>query len=33
MRRNKRNNTAAEVQGKTTGRWTDEEHERFEEGK
>ena len=33
MRRNKKLNTAAELHGKTTGRWTDEEHERFEEGK
>lgn len=29
MRRNKKNLTAAQSQGKVTGRWTDEEHERF----
>ena len=33
MRRNKKNFTAAQVQGKVTGRWTEEEHERFNEGK
>lgn len=33
MRRNKKNYTAAQVHGKTTGRWTDEEHDRFSEGK
>ena len=25
--------TAAETQGKVTGRWTDEEHRRFKQGK
>ena len=29
MRRNKKLATAAQVQGKVTGRWTDEEHQRF----
>ena len=29
MRRNKKSGTAAQVQGKVTGRWTDEEHQRF----
>jgi hypothetical protein len=29
MRRNKKLATAAQVQGKVTGRWTDEEHLRF----
>ena len=33
MRRNKKNFTAAQAQGKVTGRWTEEEHERFNEGK
>lgn len=33
MRRNKKNTTTAEFHGKITGRWTDEEHQRFEEGK
>jgi hypothetical protein len=33
IRRNKKNFTAAQVMGKTTGRWTDEEHQRFNEGK
>ena len=33
MRRNKKGQTAAQVQGKVTGRWTEEEHERFNEGK
>ena len=33
MRRNKKNLTAAQAQGKVTGRWTEEEHERFNEGK
>jgi hypothetical protein len=32
-RRNKKNLTAAQSQGKVTGRWTEEEHERFNEGK
>ena len=32
-RRNKKNVTAAQAQGKVTGRWTEEEHERFNEGK
>ena len=32
-RRNKKNFTAAQTQGKVTGRWTEEEHERFNEGK
>ena len=32
-RRNKKNQTAAQAQGKVTGRWTEEEHERFNEGK
>jgi len=29
MRRSKKLATAAQVQGKVTGRWTDEEHQRF----
>lgn len=33
MRRNKKNVTAAQAQGKVTGRWTEEEHLRFQEGK
>jgi len=33
IRRNKKNLTAAQAMGKTTGRWTDEEHQRFNEGK
>lgn len=33
MRRNKKNMTAAQTQGKVTGRWTEEEHQRFQEGK
>ena len=33
MRRNKKNATAAQALGKTTGRWTEEEHQRFNEGK
>jgi len=33
MRRNKKNPTAAQSLGKTTGRWTEEEHQRFNEGK
>ena len=33
MRRSKKNLTAAQALGKTTGRWTDEEHQRFNEGK
>ena len=33
MRRNKKNVTAAQAQGKVTGRWTEEEHQRFQEGK
>ena len=34
MRRNKKDNlTAAKAQGKVTGRWTEEEHDRFNEGK
>ena len=32
-RRNKKNLTAAQAQGKNTGRWTDEEHRKFNEGK
>ena len=32
-RRNKKHLTAAQAQGKVTGRWTEEEHERFNEGK
>ena len=32
-RRIKKGKTAAQAQGKVTGRWTDEEHERFQEGK
>jgi hypothetical protein len=32
-RHNKKGATAAQLYGKTTGRWTDEEHERFLEGK
>jgi len=32
-RRNKKNATAAQLQGKVTGRWTEEEHQRFLEGK
>lgn len=31
-KRNKKLSTVAQGQGKTTGRWTDEEHERFLEG-
>ena len=31
-RNNKKGGTAAQLYGKTTGRWTDEEHERFLEG-
>mmetsp|Transcript_14998 Transcript_14998/g.18948 ORF Transcript_14998/g.18948 Transcript_14998/m.18948 type:complete len:123 (-) Transcript_14998:2879-3247(-) len=31
MRRNKKNVTAAQALGKTTGRWTEEEHQRFNE--
>jgi len=30
-RRDKKSQTAAQVQGKTTGRWSDEEHRRFKE--
>ena len=34
MRRNKKNSlTAARALGKVTGRWTEEEHQRFNEGK
>ena len=34
MRRKKNDNlTAAKAQGKVTGRWTEEEHDRFNEGK
>ena len=33
MRRSKKSATAAQKHGKVTGRWTDEEHERFNEGK
>ena len=33
QRRNKKNVTAAQAVGKTTGRWTEEEHLRFNEGK
>ena len=33
QRRNKKNVTAAQAVGKTTGRWTEEEHQRFNEGK
>ena len=31
-RRNKKVFTAAQQQGKVTGRWTEEEHQRFNEG-
>jgi len=31
MRRNKKHSTAAQALGKTTGRWTEEEHQRFNE--
>jgi len=33
MRRIKLPETAAQAQGKVTGRWSDEEHQRFNEGK
>ena len=33
MRRNKKSVTAAMAMGKVTGRWTEEEHQRFNEGK
>lgn len=33
FRRSKKGLTAAQLQGKVTGRWTDDEHKKFTEGK